>query len=157
MAFTFTWGSRAFSNGPVRQQHFTYTALASDTSATITPPSFSDRVDYVLIDGLARTAADTLSGTTATLTVQAAGTGLYTFTISSGNATVGAVYSDGHGNNFVIAATVSSATSVTANSTTPPNGTSGTLTKITGTGDSTLTWSAVTAPTIYGTGIAYGV
>jgi len=68
-----------------------------------------------------------------------------TFIISSGNATAGATYTN-NGNTFTVLNTVASATQVVmiAGASLPTG--SGTLTKATGTGDATLTFSQYLAP-----------
>lgn len=68
-------------------------------------------------------------------------TSAYTFTISSASVTLGAVYSN-NGHNFVMTKTISSALSITAGGDGAPAA-SGTLTKVSGTGASTLTFSSV--------------
>lgn len=68
----------------------------------------------------------------------------YTFIISSGSATVGATYTN-NSVTFTVYATVSSATMVVMSGSGAP-ASSGTLTKASGTGDSTLTFSAAVAP-----------
>jgi hypothetical protein len=65
-----------------------------------------------------------------------------TFTVSSASATVGAVYSN-NGVNFTVASTIASQTTLVMNGVAAPLA-SGTLTKVSGTGDSTITFSAVT-------------
>lgn len=68
----------------------------------------------------------------------------YAFIISSGSATVGATYTN-NSVTFTVYATVSSSTLVYMTGNSSPN-TSGTLTKATGTGDATLTFSLSKAP-----------
>lgn len=68
----------------------------------------------------------------------------YTFIITSGNATVGATYTN-NAVTFTVYATVASATQVVMSGSGAPAA-SGTLTKSGGTGDATLTFSAVLAP-----------
>lgn len=68
----------------------------------------------------------------------------YTFIITSGNATVGATYTN-NSVTFTVYATVSSATLVVMSGSGAPTA-SGTLTKSGGTGDSTLTFSQAYAP-----------
>ena len=68
----------------------------------------------------------------------------YVFTILSGNATVGATYTN-NSITFTVYATVSSATQVVMSGSGAPTS-SGTLTKASGTGDATLTFSHVRAP-----------
>ena len=69
----------------------------------------------------------------------------YWFIITSGSATAAATYTN-NGQTFTVVNTVSSATQVLMTSTGAP-ASSGTLTKSTGTGDSTLTFSSAVAPT----------
>jgi hypothetical protein len=66
---------------------------------------------------------------------------LYSFTVTSANATAAAVYSDANGNLWTVVATISGGTTLvlTSASGTPPA--SGTLTKVSGTGDATITYS----------------
>jgi len=68
----------------------------------------------------------------------------YTFVITSGSATVGATYTN-NAITYTVYATVSSATQVVMSGNGAPTS-SGTLTKASGTGDSTLTFSQVLAP-----------
>lgn len=68
----------------------------------------------------------------------------YTFVITSGSATVGATYTN-NGVTFTVWHTVASATQVVMNGSGPPAA-SGTLTKASGTGDSTLTFSQFLTP-----------
>lgn len=71
---------------------------------------------------------------------------LAVFTVSSANATAGAVYTSG-GYTFTVLSTIAAKTTlVTTASGTP---TPGTLTKVAGTGDSTITFSAVTVSNAY--------
>lgn len=159
MAFTVTWAARPFSLGPVKHHKFSFTALASDLSMTLSAPTFSDRIDYALVDGVVSTSVDTLAGTVLTRSIMLAGNNLYSFVITSGSATQGATYVAANGQQFVIAATVASAVAVTGNSVMVNSAlaASGTLTKIAGTGDATLAYSAVTPATVFGTGEVFGV
>lgn len=68
----------------------------------------------------------------------------YTFVISSGNATAGDTYTN-NGVTFTINGTVASATQVVGHGSGPP-ASSGTLTRTSGTGDATLTFSAFVSP-----------
>ena len=72
------------------------------------------------------------------------------FTVSSANATAGAVYSNG-GVQFTVLNTISSKTALATTSSAVPVNASGTLTLVSGTGDSTITFSAVTTQAGYGT------
>lgn len=71
----------------------------------------------------------------------------YTFTVTSANATAGATYTN-NGQTFTVIATIAASTSLICGSTGTPTS-SGTLTKASGTGDSTITFSAVAASTQY--------
>ncbi len=68
----------------------------------------------------------------------------YTFTITSGSATAAATYTN-NSVTFTVYSTVASATRVVMSGSGPPL-TSGTLTKASGTGDATITFSAFNAP-----------
>lgn len=68
----------------------------------------------------------------------------YTFIISSGSATVGATYTN-NAITYTVSQTVASATQVVMSGSGAPSA-SGTLTKASGTGDATLTFSQVKAP-----------
>ncbi len=78
------------------------------------------------------------AGTTATPTATTA----YVFTCSSANATVGAVYSN-NSQTFIVTATIVAALSLNCGGTGTPSA-SGTLTKVSGTGDATITYSSKT-------------
>lgn len=157
MAFATTFSSTCFSNGPQKEHHFAWSCLANDTTGSIVCPSFGDRVTRVVLgSAIALSAATTYSGTTATVTVLPNQKATYTYTVSSAAATVGSIYASATGDLFTTSATIAaSVTLVTTGSGNPAA--SGTLTKISGTGDSTITYSAFTAATLYGDGIAFGV
>jgi|SRR6185312_16139161 len=75
----------------------------------------------------------------------------YLFTITSGNATSAATYTN-NGNTYTVRSTISSGTILFCDGTSAPQ-TSGTLTKASGTGDATLTFSKAQALyTIFGSG-----
>lgn len=67
----------------------------------------------------------------------------YTFTVTSANATAGAVYSN-NSQTFTVLNTISSSTTLITNGSGNPL-VSGTLTKVSGTGDATITFSANTS------------
>lgn len=68
------------------------------------------------------------------------------FTISSGSATAGSIWSDGFGNLYTVAATISSATLLKTTGVQAPGAASGTLTFVSGSGATTaLTYSAAVA------------
>jgi hypothetical protein len=69
----------------------------------------------------------------------------YTFTVTSANATAGAVYSN-NGINLTVASTIVAGTTLSCTGTGDPMS-SGTLVLVSGTGDATITFSAVTEST----------
>lgn len=78
-------------------------------------------------------------------TVKSIGVSQFTFSVTSANATAGAVYNN-NGQNFTVSSTiVSGSTLVTTGSSAPLS--SGTLTKVSGTGDATIAFSAFTEAT----------
>ncbi len=66
----------------------------------------------------------------------------YTFTVTSANATIGAIYSN-NGQQFTVLSTIVGQTTLTTTGSNNPES-SGTLTKVSGTGDATITFSALT-------------
>jgi hypothetical protein len=78
-------------------------------------------------------------------TVVSLGTTQFTFTVISANATAGAVYSN-NGQNFTVSSTISAGTTLVSTGTLAPTS-SGILTKVSGTGDTTITFSAFTEST----------
>jgi uncharacterized protein (DUF2147 family) len=75
------------------------------------------------------------------------------FTVSSANATAGAIYTDGSGHLYTVSATISSATSLTVSGVGAPIGAS--LSKVSGTGDATITFSS--AVTGWATGFSFAL
>lgn len=149
---------RAFSIGPLKVQLFTWTALASDTTGTITCDRFNNQVMHVILDGaLANTSAPSYATNVATLAFSPTVQATYTYTVSSASATVGAIYASATGVLFSVNATIASQTTLVSLGDAPPGAASGTLTKIAGTGDATITYSAFTASAISGTAIAFGI
>lgn len=67
----------------------------------------------------------------------------YTFTVTSANATVGATYTN-NGNTFTVLSTIAAQTTLVASGSGAPLA-SGTLTKTSGTGDATITFSVATS------------
>jgi hypothetical protein len=63
---------RALSLGPIKMQALTFTCVSTDTSGTVTCDQLSE-VSMILIDGLIRTTADTISGNVVTLAFNAPG------------------------------------------------------------------------------------
>jgi len=72
---------------------------------------------------------------------------IYTFTVTAANATVGATYTN-NGYTFTVSATIAGGVTLVCAGTGAP-ASSGTLTKASGTGDATITFSAVSAGTQY--------
>jgi hypothetical protein len=70
----------------------------------------------------------------------------YTFTVTSANATSGAVYSN-NGQNFTVQSTIVAGTTLVCSGSGAPSG-SGTLTLVSGTGDATITFSAFSQSTL---------
>lgn len=68
-----------------------------------------------------------------------------TFTVTAANATSGAVYQAYNGSQFTVSTTISGGTTLTTTSTGAVPA-SGTLTKVSGTGDTTINFTAVTSP-----------
>lgn len=77
------------------------------------------------------------------LLTRAAVVGTYTFTVTSANATLGATYTN-NGVTYTVTATIAAQTTLVATGVSAPTA-SGTLTKASGTGDATITFSAVVA------------
>ena len=68
-----------------------------------------------------------------------------TFTVTAANATAGAVYQAANGSQFTVSTTITAGTTLTTTSTGAVPA-SGTLTKVSGTGDTTINFTAVTSP-----------
>jgi hypothetical protein len=68
----------------------------------------------------------------------------FVFTVSSANATQGATYTDSAGNIYTVQTTIAGQTTLTTSGLPVAPPVPGTLTKASGTGDATITWSAVT-------------
>lgn len=68
----------------------------------------------------------------------------YTFTVSSANATIGAIYKDSTNNQFIVTTTITGGTTLITEGSNNPLNISGILTKVSGVGDATITYSAYT-------------
>lgn len=158
-SFTNLSGSVAASQMPALTGDITTSAGAvATTLATVNSNvgTFGDatHVAQITVNGKGLvTAASSVSSTItkASPTVQTFTSGSsatynknYAFIITSGSATVGATYTN-NAITFTVWATVASATEVIMSGSGPPAA-SGTLTKASGTGDSTLTFSQFLAP-----------
>jgi hypothetical protein len=169
MAFTIAWGARSHSVGPVKQQHFTYTCLPTDTVMTLSPTALQSRVDYAFVPGVARSAADVLTNSNSPSAVITgspdSGACIYTFTVTAATCAVGDQYvNTASGQLFEATASMLGTTILTALSLSPGNGTalgaSGSLNRVTSVYSSTSatqTFSAVTVPVIYGSGFVQGI
>lgn len=73
--------------------------------------------------------------------------GSIVFTVTAANATAGAVYSTPNGKNFTVVTTIAAGTSLNATATGSPDAAPNTLTKVSGTGDATIAYSATAAGT----------
>ena len=91
-----------------------------------------------------RTAGLPALASSPTLTLPA--TYFYTFTVTAANATIGATYTN-NGITYTVAATIAAGTTLTMTATTSQVPTGATLTKASGTGDATITFSSVVSPT----------
>lgn len=107
----------------------TTAVTANPATVTITPGPTSS----ILILNIVQNSASARTGT------------FYTFTVTSANATVGDTYTN-NGQTFTVAYTISASTTLVCSATGAPTA-SGTLTRATGTGDTTITFSAATATT----------
>jgi hypothetical protein len=78
-------------------------------------------------------------------------TAAYVFTVTAANATLGAIYSN-NGQTFTVTTTITGTTTLTCSGSGTPAA-SGTLTKVTGTGDATITFSSrtITGVPVFGT------
>lgn len=132
------------------------------TNATDTETFFRPNNNYgslTILEGtIVKTAPDANGnqqryGTNLNATLTAAGT--QSWTVTSANATVGAVYEDANGNHYTVATTIAAQTTLATTGTTIPTQIvagvtkpllTGTLTKLTGTGDTTITYSSVSTP-----------
>lgn len=134
--------------------------LPSITTPNIVPYPFStptnsgtntlnSTINMTVVGSTAGIAAGNLivgTGIPVGTTVVSIGTSQFTFTVTSANATAGAVYSN-NGQNFTISSTVVAGTTLvaTGSGTAVPSGS--TLTLVSGTGDATITFSAYSEST----------
>lgn len=114
----------------------TITATTDSTTSLVTTSFPTNIAEGQLIVG---------DGIPAGTTVDSVGSTQYTFTTSSANATMGAVYSN-NGQTFAVTSTIVAGTTLLANGSGNPTA-SGTLTLVSGTGDATITFSAFTEST----------
>jgi hypothetical protein len=135
-----------------------FQVAASSTSSNVIPYSFSTPTNTTTAT-LASTAVLAITGSAVGIAVGnlVVGTNIKVgstvqsmtptvFTVSSANATVGAVYSN-NGQTFTVLSTIVAGLALNATGTGLPSS-SGTLTLVSGTGDATITFSAFTGPTV---------
>lgn len=118
------------------------TTFTIATSATGTTPVTFTTAGSGTHTWRPKTALVGTGGSPAHITMTA---GAYTFTITSNSATAGATYTDSTGQTFTVSATISSQTTLQMTGTGIP-ATSGNLTKVSGTGGSTIAYSSVISP-----------
>lgn len=167
MAFTATQNTdttharAAFGiGGGIKFQLMTYTCLASDTSGTITASSLAE-VYGVQTDGqITLTAAPTFATNAATLAFVTNAQAAYSGTCSAARTGLnGALYYDASGNLFTVGTAFSNTVNVPqvqSDSGVAPT-TLFLSAGMSSTSSATLTFSAVTAPTVYGNVIVWGV
>src|ERR1035437_6063920 len=102
-------------------------SINSTTTMTVVGPTTGIAVENLIVG----------SGIPVGTTVQSIGTSQFTSTISSANATSGAIYSN-NGHSFTVTSTIVSGLSLVSTGSGAP-ASSGTLTKVSGTGDATIT------------------
>jgi hypothetical protein len=133
--------------------HATYTYTSSTGQVQYTSSLGTENLNSVspgdlLVDGNGNT-FDILYVNAQTNTLYITeGFNQYNFVVTSANATAGAVYSN-NGQNFTVNSTIVAGTALSCTITTTGTPTSsGTLTKVSGTGDATITFSSETGTTI---------
>lgn len=123
-------------------------AVAATDTATFSRPNNTAGAISILADSVVKTQPDA-NGSQQRYDTDAdcalTNAGAQTFTVTSASATSGAVYSDALSNQYTVATTIAAQTTLHTTGTTLPPA-SGTLTKVSGTGDATITFSAVSAP-----------
>jgi hypothetical protein len=146
---------------------YVYPTSANQPINSVATTNETVGISISLISGAAiatNTAANTQWNVTVTSNTPSAGidqvtytyAGLYTFTVTAANATIGAVYSN-NGQNFNVTSTIVGGTTLTAQGLSSGSPTaSGTLTLVSGTGDATIAFSSY-AVSGYGTAPALPV
>lgn len=104
--------------------------------------SHKTETDWI-VDSTATINYITFTVASASATIAATYVPAYVFTVTAANATVGATYTN-NVNTFTVAQTIAGATTLITTGPNPPTLGGGTLTKATGTGDATITFSGVT-------------
>lgn len=140
--------SSSFNNKALRQACWMASVLAQFIANTSGSDVLDDANQTTLLAAMAATWPASAAPTVTKLTTTGSTTG-YLFTVSTANATIGAVYAN-NGNNFTVLATLASGTQLFCSGASAPLS-SGTLTKQSGTGDSTITFSAAQAMATYTT------
>jgi hypothetical protein len=123
-------------------------AIAAVDTETFQRPTNAAGVCTILAGSVVKTVVDANGNaqryaTAADVTLTHAGT--QTWVIAAGNATASAVYKDANGKSYTVSGTIVAGTALATTGTTLPPA-AGVLTKFSGTGDATLTYSSVSAP-----------
>lgn len=138
----------AFNNKAIRQAAWIASVLAQFIANSSGLDVLDDANETNLLNAMALAWPNSTLPTVTYLTVTGATAG-YLFTCSTANATVGAVYAN-NGHNYTVLSTLASGTLFFCSGASAPLS-SGTLTKQSGTGDSTITFSAIQALATYTT------
>lgn len=138
-------------NGTSLTQVYTINTTSSQTIGGVAGGSYAlytlGEVLIVISDGANWQIQGHRSSTpiSAATAINISATSAYTFTIPSNSVTAGAVYSTPNGSLFTVTATIAPSTTLTCSGTGAPNAAANTLTKVSGTGPSTLAYSALTS------------
>ena len=136
----------AFNNKALRQANWIASVLAQFIANSSGLDVLDDANQTNLLNAMALTWPNSSLPTMTTLTATGTASG-YMFTCTSANATVGATYTN-NGHTYTVLQTLASGTQLFCSGASAPTS-SGTLTKATGTGDSTITFSANQALATY--------
>ena len=134
----------AFSAGTASSSFMASSEWVDHTYATNTSYSYPIKIFNTSTGYKVRTAGLPPLASNPTLTVP--GTYQYTFTVTAANATAGATYTN-NGVTYTVVTTIVAGTTLVMTATSSAIPTGATLTKVTGTGDATITFSSVVSPT----------
>lgn len=143
--------SSSFNNKPLRQATTIASIIAQYTSNQSGADMLDDQntADHAVPAKLLAALTAALKYHSPTFTTYTSSSGnhniTYKFQIASGNATVGATYSDGV-TTYTVKATIAAGTQLDASGNALPAAIAGTLTKTGGTGDTTITYYAYRKP-----------
>ena len=134
------------NNKALRQATYMVSCLAQYMANTTGNDVLDDATQSEILATMALTWPQNSLPTQTKLTTTGTAAG-YLFTVSSANASVGATYTN-NGNTYTVLSTLASGTLLFCSGASAPTST-GTLTKSTGTGDSTITFSVATPLGLY--------